>query len=91
MNIDSKDIPLVLLCPAWKTWVTTKPIKATSVISYSRRDDMIAFADSEELIANSGLPAETLIEIGNDHRVADAEPLRAMLNACERQGGCDDE
>ena len=22
MNIDSKDTPLVLLCPAWKKWVT---------------------------------------------------------------------
>ncbi len=35
-------------------------------------------------MANSGLPPETLIEVGNDHRLADPEPLKAMLDACER-------
>ena len=37
------------------------------------------FADSEELVRNSGLPATALIEVGNDHRLADPEPLAAML------------
>ena len=43
---------------------------------------MIPFADSEELIKNSGLPESALIEVGNDHRLADDEPLEAMLVAC---------
>lgn len=84
MNIDSKDTPLVLLCPAWKKWGTVKTIKPNSVILHSRQDDVIPFADSEELVANSGLPPETLIEVGNDHRLADVEPLKAMLEACKR-------
>ncbi|MEZ5949098.1 MAG: hypothetical protein R3C12_07770 [Planctomycetaceae bacterium] len=46
--------------------------------------DVIPFSDSEELVAQSGLPPETLIEVGQDHRLADPEPLRAMLKACER-------
>ena len=46
--------------------------------------DVIPFANSEELVANSGLPAETLIEVGTDHRLADAESLKAMLEAIER-------
>jgi hypothetical protein len=79
MNIKSKDTPLVLLCPAWKNWGTTKTIKPNSVILHSRLDDVIPFGDSEELVANSGLPPETLIEIGNDHRLADPEPLSVML------------
>ncbi len=84
MNIDSGNIPLVLLCPAWKNWGTAKTLKANSVILHSRQDDVIPFADSEELVVNSGLPPETLIEVGTDHRLADPEPLKAMLEACEK-------
>jgi len=54
------------------------------MIRHSRTDDVIPFADSEELVANSGLPPETLVEVGNDNRLADPEPLKAMLEACER-------
>jgi hypothetical protein len=43
---------------------------------------VIPFADSEELISNSGLSPDTLIEIGNDHRLADDESLSVMLWAC---------
>ena len=53
------------------------------MILHSRADDVIPFADSEELVRNSGLPASALIEVGSDHRLADPEPLEAMLRACE--------
>jgi hypothetical protein len=86
MNIHSKDTPLVLLCPAWRNWGTVTKLKPNSVILHSRRDDVIPFADSEELVAQSDLPPETLIEIGDDHRLADPEPLKAMLEACEWLG-----
>jgi hypothetical protein len=43
---------------------------------------VIPFTDSEELVRNSGLPASALIEVGTDHRLADPEPLGAMLRAC---------
>ena len=45
---------------------------------------MVPFSDSEELVRTSGLPASALVEVGNDHRLADPEPLKAMLQACER-------
>jgi len=86
LNIDAEKPPLVLLCPAWKNWGTATTLKPNSVILHSRADDVIPFADSEELVANSGLPPETLIEMGDDHRLADPEPLKAMLEACERLG-----
>ena len=57
-------------------------MKVGTVILHSRADDVIAFADSEELVRNSGLPTSALIEVGNDHRLADQEPLAAMLRAC---------
>ena len=50
--------------------------------SISQFDDLIPFSDSEELVADSSLPQETLIEIGNDHRLADEASLSVMLWAC---------
>ena len=86
LNIESGETPLVLLCPAWKNWGTARTLKTNSVILHSRADDVIPFSDSEELIANSGLPSEMLIEIGIDHRLADPEPLAMMLEQCEGFG-----
>ena len=80
MNINCGDAKLVLLCPAWKKYGTAKTVKADTVILHSRADDVVPFADSEELARNSGA---TLIEVGSDHRLADSEPLATMLRACE--------
>ena len=84
MNIATGDARLVLLCPAWKRHGTATTVKPGTVILHSRADDVVPFANSEELVCNSGLPPSALIEIGNDHRLADPEPLNAMLAACER-------
>ncbi|MCA8994781.1 MAG: hypothetical protein KDA88_22580 [Planctomycetaceae bacterium] len=83
MNINAGKTPLVLLCPAWRNWGTATKLKPNAVILHSRADDVIPFADSEELVANSDLPSESLIEVGDDHRLADPEPLKTMLIACE--------
>ena len=87
MNINSGEARLVLLCPAWKKWGTSRTAKPGTVILHSRADDVVPFADSEELVRNSGLPASALIEVGDDHRLADPEPLRRMLESCERATG----
>jgi len=84
MNIDSGNAKLVLLCPAWKRWGTATTVKPGMVILHSRADDVIPFGDSEELVSNSGLPASALIEVGNDHRLAEREPLEKMLKECGR-------
>jgi hypothetical protein len=82
MNITCAGAKLVLLCPAWKKWGTARTVKPGTVILHSRADDVVPFADSEELARSSGA---TLIEVGTDHRLADPEPLAAMLRACENQ------
>jgi hypothetical protein len=87
MNVQSGNTPLVLLCPAWKRWGDAKLVKRQTAILHSRADDVIPFAESEELVRNSGLPASALIEVGSDHRLAEPEPLNAMLAACERLAG----
>jgi alpha-beta hydrolase superfamily lysophospholipase len=84
MNINSGDARLVLLCPAWRKWGTARTVKKNTTILHSRADDVIPFADSEELVRNSGLPASALVEVGGDHRLADSEPLAAMLKECIR-------
>jgi Cysteine-rich CPXCG len=82
MNIRSGETPLVLLCPAWKRWGQVTKLKPNSLILHSRHDDVIPFQHSEELVVNSGLPSETLIEVGSDHRLADDASLSVMLWAC---------
>lgn len=82
MNINSGDAKLVLMCPAWKKYGTAKTVKAGTVTLHSKNDDVIPFADSVELVRNSGLPVYTLIEVGSDQRLADPESLDLMLHAC---------
>lgn len=84
INFDSGDTPLVLLCPAWKKWGTATTVKPNTTILHSRADDVVPFEDSEELVRNSGLLPSALIEVGEDHRLADPKPLVQMLEACER-------
>lgn len=57
-----------------------KTINDDTVILRSRADDVVRFADSEELARSSGV---TLIEVGTEQRLADPKPLAAMLKACE--------
>jgi len=83
MNIDSGDTPLVLLCPAWKTWGTATKVKPGTIILHSGADETVPFSDSEELVRNSGLPSESLSEVGTEHRLADERSLAMMVRAVE--------
>ena len=81
MNLNSGDAKLVLLCPASKKYGSARTTKPGTVILHSRADDVGPFADSEELVRSS---RATLIEIGNDHRLADPESLAVMMKGCCR-------
>jgi hypothetical protein len=83
MNIKSGDARFVLLCPAWRKYGTARTVKPGTVILHSQADDVVPFADSEELVRNSALAESALVEVGTDHRLAHPEPLAAMLRACE--------
>lgn len=56
MNLEAGDTPLVLLCPAWKKYGSAMTIRPNTTILHSRADDVVSFADSEELVKNSHLP-----------------------------------
>jgi pimeloyl-ACP methyl ester carboxylesterase len=83
MNINTHDAALVLLCPAWKKFGSARKVKPGTIILHSEADDVVPFADSLELAKRSGLPLSALIAVGIDHRLADPEPLAAMLAAVE--------
>jgi hypothetical protein len=84
LNIDTGDVRLVLLCPGWKKWGTARTVKPGTVILHSRTDDVVPFADSEELARNSGLPDSALVAVGTDHWLSHPDALDALLWACER-------
>jgi hypothetical protein len=88
MNINSGTTPLVLMCPAWKRWGTATRVKPGTVILHSPADEVVPLADSQELLRNSGLPESALIVVGDEHRLGDAESLKAMLGAVERAVTC---
>jgi alpha-beta hydrolase superfamily lysophospholipase len=83
MNLESGSTPLVWLCPAWKRWGAATMVKPGTVILHSEADDVIPFAESRELVRASGLPESALVVVGMDHRLAEPDPLRKMLEACE--------
>jgi hypothetical protein len=83
MNIDSRGARSVLLCPAWKRWGNATTAKPGTIILHSEADDVVPIVDSRELLARSGLPESALVVVGNDHRLADPDPLAAMLAAVE--------
>jgi alpha-beta hydrolase superfamily lysophospholipase len=89
MNIYTEGAALVLLCPAWKKWGTATTVKPGTVILHSEADDVVPISDSRELILRSGLPKRSLIVVGNDHRLANPEPLDALLAAVESACRCD--
>ena len=83
MNVNSGTTPLVLLCPAWKRWGSATTVKPNTVILHSKADKVVPFLDSVELVKNSGLPSESLIEVGHEHWLADPGSLKAMLGAVD--------
>jgi hypothetical protein len=84
MNIFADGARLLLLCPAWKKWGRARMVKPGTVILHSEADDVVPIADSRELLAQSGQPESALIVVGTDHRLADPDPLAAMLAAVEK-------
>jgi hypothetical protein len=83
MALQSGSTPLVLLRPAWRRWGSVKAVKPGTVILHSEADNVIPIAESRELVRTSSLPESALIVVGTDHRLAEPEPLEAMLEACE--------
>lgn len=81
MNIETGDVPLVLICPAWRHWGAARTVKMNTTILHSPNDEVIPFRDSVELVRLSGLPESALLPTGNDHRLVDETSLDAQFQA----------
>jgi alpha-beta hydrolase superfamily lysophospholipase len=86
LNLAAGAVPLVLLCPAWKRWGRAAAAKPGTLVLHALADAVVPYSDTLELLADSGLPVESsLITVGSEHRLADAESLQALLAAVERR------
>lgn len=83
INLAAGSVPLVALCPAWKRWGRAATVKPGTLILHAEADDVVPYADSLELLRNSGLPETALIAVGTEHRLADPASLAALLAAVE--------
>lgn len=83
LHVKAPEARLVLLCPAWKRWAAPVRAPAGTILLHAVEDDVVPWADSQELAAVSGLPPGALRIVGHDHRLADPEPLAALLEAIE--------
>jgi hypothetical protein len=81
MNINTGAARLVLLCPAWKVFGSARTVKPETTILHSPHDCVVPLQASVELLVNSGLQRNSLIETGLDHRLADLDSLNVMLAA----------
>ena len=79
--INPRGVPLLLLCPAWKRFGLDARIAGPVRILHAAADDLVPLADSVELLARSGLPAEALTVVGKEHRLHDEAATKAMLAA----------
>ena len=66
MNIQSENIPIILLAPAWRFFGNKDRTKSNSTIIHSKNDNLIPIDDSVKLSTNSNCK---LIIAGKDHRL----------------------
>lgn len=83
MNMESGDVPLVLLVLAWKYRGAANTVKPRTLLLHSPDDVLVPIDDSRELVRNSGLPETALRVVGEEHDMTDLEALRALILAVE--------
>jgi hypothetical protein len=79
--------PLVLLAPAWRRCGVEPAVRGDTCILHGIKDVIVPLADSIELEFKNRLPAENLIPINDDHRLASPLALTALLDSVARAAG----
>jgi pimeloyl-ACP methyl ester carboxylesterase len=79
--------PLVLLAPAWRYFGAAPAVRRDTRILHGIKDNIVPLADSIELEQKNCLPAENLVPINDDHRLASPLALEALLQTVVRAAG----
>lgn len=80
MSINSGDVPLILLAPAWKQFANTDKVKSNTIIIHSPNDDIIPVKDSVELATKNKIP---LLRVGENHRLNCLQGKEALDTALD--------
>ncbi|WP_045225697.1 YqiA/YcfP family alpha/beta fold hydrolase [Methyloterricola oryzae] len=83
VNMQAAGVPRVLLCPAWKRWGSIDRVPPGTIILHAPADEVVPYADSQELLSRSGLSESALIAVGTEHRLADPESLAMLLKVVD--------
>ena len=79
--------PLVLLAPAWRRFGVAPAVRPDTRILHGIKDVVVPLADSVEIEKRSNLPAENLIPVNDDHRLASPLALSALLRVVAEAAG----
>lgn len=79
LSIDPGEARVVLCCPAWRRFEVSAKAVPNTWILHAPADKEVAFADSVELLARSGLPSDRLVSVGHDHRLHGQPAFASLL------------
>ena len=60
LHLHSARTPLVLLCPAWKSYGGHRPLKANSLILHRRQGSLLPSSTTQETSTTTALPPDIL-------------------------------
>jgi hypothetical protein len=86
MNLDTADVPTILIAPSWKRWGTVRRVKPGTRILHSAQDEVVPINGSQELLRESGLPEDHLVVAGENHKMTDQAAFAVLLELIERVG-----
>lgn len=81
MSMESGDVPIILLSPAWKLFGGVNKVKRNCIVIHSKNDEVVPYEKSVELCKNSGC---FLLTAGADHRLNDRQGKLALAWALKK-------
>jgi predicted esterase YcpF (UPF0227 family) len=78
MSLDYKNIPLVLISPAWERFNINPQIPKSSMVLAPEEDKIVSTSLSKKLAEDNEC---TFIQCGKDHRMSSIDALEAIADA----------
>jgi hypothetical protein len=78
LNIDTKNVPLVLLAPAWKYFGNVDHVDKQTYVLHSEKDNLVPYEHSRELMKNSNGKIK-LWKAGDSHTLSDYNTTEFLI------------